>query len=176
MGIYSLDDETPVIAEDAWVSRESTIIGAVRLDSSVSVWPGATIRADNDRIVVGERSNIQEGAVLHTDAGFVLEVGSDVSVGHQAMLHGCKVGQGSLIGIQAVILNGASIGESCLIGAGALVTAGTVIPDRSLALGSPAKVVRQLSDEEVQKLAKTAAGYVNRAARYRNGLHLLRDA
>ena len=175
MSIYSIDDLTPEIAEDAWVSMESTVIGAVILDSSVSVWPGATLRADNDRIVVGARSNIQEGAVLHTDPGFVLEVGSDVSVGHQAMLHGCKVGRGSLIGIQAVVLNGASIGQSCLIGAGALVTAGTVIPDRSLALGSPAKVVRQLSDEEVEKLKKTAAGYVTRAARYRSGLRFVRE-
>lgn len=176
MSIYSLDDMAPEIAEDAWIARESTIIGAVVLGRGVSVWPGATIRADNDRIVVGERSNIQEGAVLHTDPGFVLEVGPDVSIGHQAMLHGCKVGQGSLIGMQAVVLNGATIGESCLIGAGALVTVGAVIPDRSLALGSPAKVVRQLSDEEVEKLKGTAAGYVKRAARYRTGLRLIREA
>jgi carbonic anhydrase/acetyltransferase-like protein (isoleucine patch superfamily) len=176
MSIYSLDDMAPEIAEDAWIARESTIIGAVVLGRGVSVWPGATIRADNDRIVVGERSNIQEGAVLHTDPGFVLEVGPDVSIGHQAMLHGCKEGQGSLIGMQAVVLNGATIGESCLIGAGALVTAGAVIPDRSLALGSPAKVVRQLSDEEVEKLKGTAAGYVKRAARYRTGLRLIREA
>src|SRR6185437_4319422 len=146
MSIYSLDNVTPRVADDAWVSRESTIIGDVSLGAHVSVWAGAIIRGDNDEIVVGARTNIQEGAVLHTDPGYVLEVGSGVTIGHQAMLHGCKVGNGSLIGIQAIVLNGASIGDECLVGAGALVTAGTVVPDRSLVLGSPAKVVRQLSE------------------------------
>lgn len=170
MSIYSLDNVTPKVSDKAWVCRESTIIGDVTLGAYVSVWAGAAIRGDNDEIVVGERTNIQEGAVLHTDPGYVLEVGSGVSIGHQAMLHGCKVGNGSLIGIQAIVLNGASVGENCLIGAGALVTAGTVIPDRSLVLGSPAKVIRQLDDEEIGKLEKTADGYVKRAERYRKGL------
>jgi len=170
MSIYSLDNVAPRVSDEAWVSRESTIIGDVALGALVSVWPGAVIRGDNDEIVVGERTNIQEGAVLHTDPGFVLQVGSGVSIGHQAMLHGCSVGNGSLIGIQAIVLNGASIGEQCLIGAGALVTAGTVIPPRSLVLGSPAKVIRHLSDEEIGKLEQTADGYVKRAQRYRKGL------
>jgi carbonic anhydrase/acetyltransferase-like protein (isoleucine patch superfamily) len=170
MSIYSLDNVTPNVSDEAWVSLESTIIGDVTLGALVSVWPGAVIRGDNDEIVVGERTNIQEGAVLHTDPGFVLQVGTGVSIGHQGMLHGCSVGNGSLIGIQAIVLNGASVGEQCLIGAGALVTAGTIIPSRSLVLGSPAKVIRRLSDEEIGKLEKTAEGYVERAQRYRKGL------
>lgn len=175
MGIYILDEAKPEVSEDAWVSSEGTIIGDVSLGAHVSVWPGAVIRGDNDKIIVGDRTNIQEGAVLHTDPGFVLEVGVGVSIGHQAMLHGCKVGNGSLIGIQAIVLNGASIGAQCLIGAGALVTAGTIVPDRSMMLGSPAKVVRQLSEEEVGKLGKTADGYVKRSERFRKGLRLVKE-
>jgi carbonic anhydrase/acetyltransferase-like protein (isoleucine patch superfamily) len=175
MTLYSLDNVTPRVSDDAWVSHECTIIGDVSLGAHVSVWAGAVIRGDNDEIVVGDRTNIQEGAVLHTDPGYVLEVGSGVSIGHQAMLHGCKVGDGSLIGIQAIVLNGASVGEQCLIGAGALVTAGTVVPDRSLVLGRPAKVVRRLSNEEISKMEKTADGYVKRAERYRTGLTPVRE-
>lgn len=167
MTIYKLDGLEPEIHDQAWIATESTVIGSVKIGSQSSVWPGAVIRGDNDAIIVEERVNIQEGAVLHTDAGFVLHVASGVSIGHQAMLHGCSVDEGSLIGIQAVVLNGATIGKHCLVGAGALVTAGTAVPDRSLVLGSPAKVVRELSDEEVQRLAKTADGYVDRAARYK---------
>ncbi|MCX4152053.1 MULTISPECIES: gamma carbonic anhydrase family protein [Paraburkholderia] len=170
MTIYRLDDLTPSIASDAWISGESTVIGDVTVASEVSVWPGAAIRGDNDRITIGNRVNIQEGAILHTDPGFVLEIEDNVSVGHQAMLHGCKVGKGSLIGIQAVVLNGVVIGRECLIGAGALVTSGTVVPDRSMVLGAPAKVTRQLADEEVARLAKVADDYAKRAAHYRNGL------
>lgn len=173
MTCYALGDLTPRIDPSAFIAAEATVIGAAILQSGTSVWPGAVIRADNEPITIGEHSNIQEGAVLHVDAGKPLTIGRQVTVGHQAMLHGCTVEDGALIGIQAVVLNGAVIGRHSLVGAGALVTEGKVFPERSLILGSPAKVVRALSDEEVAGLQRSAEDYAARAAHYKKLLHPL---
>jgi carbonic anhydrase/acetyltransferase-like protein (isoleucine patch superfamily) len=149
-----------------FVAANATVIGSVVLEDESSVWFNTVIRGDNDLIHVGARSNVQDGSVLHTDAGIALTIGPEVSIGHQAMLHGCTIGEGSLIGIKALVLNHAVIGRECLIGANALVTEGKSIPDRSLVLGSPGKVVRSLSAEEVATLREIAAHYVERARRY----------
>lgn len=170
MPLYQLDALTPAIADSAFVANEATIIGDARLGEQVSVWPGAVIRADNEPVEIGTGSNIQEGAVLHTDPGCPLTLGNAVTVGHQAMLHGCTVGDGALIGIQAVILNNARIGSESLVAAGALVTEGKVFPPRSLILGSPAKAVRELTDDEVRNLRANARDYVRRAAQYKQRL------
>ena len=170
MTIYALGDDMPLIADSAYVAHEATLIGKVVLKDNASVWPGATLRGDNELITIGAGSNVQEGAVLHTDPGCPLEVGGNVTVGHQAMLHGCTVGDGSLIGIQAVVLNNAVIGKDCLIGACALVTTGMTIPDRSMVLGSPAKIVRELTAQEIDNMHRGIASYVTRAARYKQQL------
>ena len=154
----------------AYVADSATVIGKVRLGESVSIWFGATLRGDTELISIGDRSNIQESSVLHTDRGFPLTVGKGVTVGHQAMLHGCTVGDGSLIGIQAVILNGAKIGRNCLVGAGALVTEGKEFPDNSLIIGSPAKAVRTLTDEQIASLEKSAQTYAKRGAHFKKHL------
>jgi carbonic anhydrase/acetyltransferase-like protein (isoleucine patch superfamily) len=148
-----------------FVAANATVIGSVVLEDESSVWFNTVIRGDNDVITIGARSNVQDGSVLHTDAGIALTLGTEVSVGHQAMLHGCMIGDGSLIGIKALILNHAIVGRECLIGANALITEGKSIPDRSLVLGSPGKVVRTLSDEEVAGLHAIAAHYVENARR-----------
>ena len=166
MTIYRIGDDSPDIAPDAFVAPTATVIGKVTLKSRASVWFGAVIRGDNEPITIGESSNIQEGAVLHTDPGVPLTIGERVTVGHQAMLHGCTIGDGSLVGIQAVILNGAVIGKNCLVGAGAVVTERKTFPDRSLILGSPAKVVRELTDETIAGLEASAASYADRQAQY----------
>lgn len=173
MTCYSLDDIEPSIDPSAFVAPEATLIGAVTLDVGTSVWPGAVIRADNEPITIGEGSNVQENAVLHVDRGRPLRVGRNVTIGHQAMLHGCTIQDGSLIGIQAVVLNGAVIGRHCLVGAGALVTEGKTFPERSLILGAPARVARTLSDEEVEALEHSAQDYSARAAHYRKTLKAL---
>ncbi len=170
MTCYRLGDLTPEIHDSAYVAVEATVIGLATLAAGSSIWPGAVIRGDNEPIVVGKGSNIQEGAVLHTDPGCPLTLGENVTVGHQAMLHGCTIGDGTLIGIQAIVLNRAVIGKNSLVGAGAVVTEGKVFPDRSLILGAPAKVVRTLSDDDIDKLQKTARGYTERAARYKTEL------
>ncbi len=167
MAIYQLGDIAPEIHPEAWVADAAQVIGRVRLDAGASVWFGATLRGDNELIWIGEGSNVQDGAVMHTDPGFALTVGRGVTIGHQAMLHGCTVGDGSLIGIQAVVLNGARIGRNCLIGAGALVTEGKEIPDNSVVLGAPGKVVRQLDGEQAAAQKRGANSYVERAIRYR---------
>lgn len=167
MTLYALGDRRPKLAPDAWVADNAAVIGSVVLEEAASVWFGAVIRGDNDLITVGRRCNIQDNAVLHTDAGIRLILGSDVTVGHKAMLHGCSVGDGSLIGIGAIILNTAVIGRNSLVAAGALVPEGRSYPDRSLIMGSPAKVVRQLSDEDVASLLGFAEGYVERAKIFR---------
>jgi carbonic anhydrase/acetyltransferase-like protein (isoleucine patch superfamily) len=149
-----------------FVAANATIVGSVVLEEESSVWFNTVIRGDNDLITLGARTNVQDAAVLHTDAGIPLTLGSEVSVGHQAMLHGCMIGDGSLIGIKALVLNRAVVGRDCLIGANALVTEGKSIPDRSLVLGSPGKIVRSLSDEEVAGLRAIAAHYVANARRY----------
>ncbi|MDM0072104.1 gamma carbonic anhydrase family protein [Variovorax sp. J31P207] len=166
MALYSIGGKAPHIAQTAFVAPGASLIGQVELAERVSVWFGAVIRGDNEPIRIGEASNIQEGAVLHADPGFPLDIARNVTVGHQAMLHGCTIGEGSLIGIQAVVLNGALIGKNCLVGAGAIVTEKKVFPDRSLILGAPAKAVRELTDEDVAKLMASAASYADRAATY----------
>jgi carbonic anhydrase/acetyltransferase-like protein (isoleucine patch superfamily) len=162
MAIYQLGEQAPEIDASAFVADSANVIGKVTVQANASVWFGVTIRGDNERITIGEGSNIQEGTVMHTDMGFPLTIGRNVTVGHQAMLHGCTIGDGALIGIQAVVLNGAKIGKGCLVGAGALVTEGKEFPDNSLILGSPAKVVRTLTEEDLQRLAGNAANYVER--------------
>ncbi len=170
MAVYQLATHTPQIPESAYVAEAASVIGRAILGEDASVWPGAVIRADNDDIVIGNSSNIQEGAVLHTDPGLKLTLGDFVTVGHQAMLHGCTIGDGSLIGIQAVVLNRAVIGKNCLVGAGAIVTEGKTFPDRSLILGAPAKVVRELSDEDIARIRSTAEGYVQRQRLFKQSL------
>ena len=170
MAIYSIGERAPQIDGNAFVADEATLIGDVRLAAGASVWPGATLRGDNEPITIGAGSNIQEGAVLHADPGFPLTLHEHVSVGHQAMLHGCTVQEGSLVGIQAVILNGAVIGRNCLVGAGALVTEGKVFPDNSLIIGTPARVVRELTPEVIADLRRNAADYAEKGAYYRKAL------
>ena len=173
MAIYRLGEHQPRLESGAWVADSASVIGQVALGADSSVWYGATVRGDNDLITLGARSNVQDGAVLHTDPGFPLTLTRDVLVGHQVMLHGCTIGEGSLIGIQAIVLNGAVIGKECLVGAGALIPEGRVIPDRSLVLGSPGKVVRQLSDQEAAMIRTGCAQYAERAQRYQRELQRL---
>ena len=170
MAIYSIGDRHPMLGRDVWIAPNATIIGDVRLGDNASVWWNAVLRGDNDTIAIGAGSNIQDGSVLHADAGVPLTLGASVTVGHLVMLHGCTVGDESLIGIKTVILNHAVIGRHCIIGANSLIPEGKVIPERSLVVGSPGKVVRQLSDEEVARLQRSAQGYVANAQRYRTGL------
>jgi carbonic anhydrase/acetyltransferase-like protein (isoleucine patch superfamily) len=167
MATYRLGDDGPVIPHSAYVAAEATIIGKVTLGENVSVWPGAVLRGDNEPIAIGNGSNVQDNAVLHADPGFPLKVGDNVTIGHQAMLHGCAIGDGTLIGIQAVVMNGAVIGKDCLVGAGALVPEGKVYPDRKLIVGAPAKIVRELSDEDIAKMHRAAPGYVRRQEMYK---------
>jgi carbonic anhydrase/acetyltransferase-like protein (isoleucine patch superfamily) len=167
MAIYQLGDLVPRISGSAWVADSAEIMGQVELADESSVWYGAVIRGDNDLISIGRRSNIQENSVLHTDAGVRLTLGEDVTVGHQVMLHGCTIGDGTLIGIQSVILNGARIGRHCLVGAGALVTEGKEFPDGVLIVGSPAKVARELTPEQIERLKMSAAHYVHQQQRHR---------
>jgi carbonic anhydrase/acetyltransferase-like protein (isoleucine patch superfamily) len=166
MPIYRIGGPGPQIAPTAFVAPEAMLIGQVAVGERASIWFGAVIRGDNEPIVIGADTSVQENAVLHTDLGYPLTIGAGVTVGHQAALHGCTIGDGSLIGIQAVVMNGAVIGRQCLVGAGAIVTERKVFPDRSLILGAPAKVVRELSDADVAKLAESTADYVARGQRY----------
>jgi carbonic anhydrase/acetyltransferase-like protein (isoleucine patch superfamily) len=166
MSIYRLGTKTPQLADGVWIAPNAMVIGDVRLATNVSIWWNAVLRGDNDPIAIGANSNIQDGSVLHTDEGVPLHIGRDVTVGHLVMLHGCTVGDGSLIGIKSVILNGAVIGKHCLIGANTLIPEGKVIPDRSLVMGSPGKVVRELTDEQVARISYSAAHYVDNARRY----------
>jgi carbonic anhydrase/acetyltransferase-like protein (isoleucine patch superfamily) len=170
MAIYRLRDRMPQIPASAWVAEEATVIGAVTLGEHASVWPGAVLRGDNEPILIGESSNVQEGAVLHTDPGFPITLAANVTIGHQAMLHGCTIGEGTLVGIQAVVLNNAVIGKYCLIGAGAIVLQGKTFGDRSLILGAPAKVIRELTDEEIAVVLGECDGYVQRQRTYRTDL------
>jgi carbonic anhydrase/acetyltransferase-like protein (isoleucine patch superfamily) len=170
MSIYRLGEKTPQLAHSVWIAPNATVIGDVRLAENVSIWWNAVLRGDNDPISIGANTNIQDGSVLHTDIGMPLTLGCNITVGHMVMLHGCTVGDGSLIGIKSVILNGAVIGRQCLIGANTLIPEGKVIPDRSLVMGSPGKVVRELTDEQIARLAYSAAHYVENAQRYRQKL------
>lgn len=173
MSVYALDTMVPAIGPGAWVADTARVIGDVELGRDASVWFGAVLRGDNAPIRVGAGSNVQEGAVLHVDPDSPLTVGEFVTIGHQAMLHGCTIGDNSLIGIQAIVLNGARIGRGCLIGAGALITEGKVIPDGSVVMGAPGKVVRQLEPADIARLRGSAEGYVARAAMFRDKLRPL---
>lgn len=170
MAIYQIGDDIPEIDPSAYVSESATVIGKATIEAEASIWANATIRGDNERITIGARSNVQEGCVLHTDPGYPLTIAEDVTIGHQAMLHGCTIGSGALIGIQAVILNNARIGRNCLVGAGALVTEGKEFPDNSLIIGSPAKAVRTLSEEDIARMHANTANYVERGQHYRTSL------
>lgn len=170
MAIYELGDHVPRIAAGAWVADSAQVIGRVALAEGASVWYGAILRGDNEWITIGTRSNVQDGSILHTDMGWPLTLGEDVSIGHQVMLHGCTVGDGSLIGIQAIVMNGARIGRNSLVGAGAIVTEGKEFPDNSLILGAPAKLVREMTADQIERIRAGAAHYVDNAQRHRAGL------
>jgi carbonic anhydrase/acetyltransferase-like protein (isoleucine patch superfamily) len=168
MAIIKFGDDVPQVPASAWVADSASVIGRVELGEDANIWYGAVVRGDNDLVRLGRGTNVQENSVLHTDAGIVLTVGDHVTVGHQVMLHGCTIGDGSLIGIQAVILNNVRIGRNCIVGAGALVTEGKEFPDGSLIVGSPAKVVRQLDAAQIERLLWTAQHYVELAQRHRS--------
>ncbi|MES1946316.1 transferase [Salinisphaera sp. C84B14] len=170
--LYRLDDITPQTpdAGQFFVAENATVLGNVKLEVDASIWFNAVLRGDQELITIGRGSNIQDGCVLHTDPGFPLTVGADCTVGHQAMLHGCTIGDNSLIGIKATVLNGAKIGRNCLIGAGALVPEGKEIPDNSMVIGVPGRVKRELTDEDAQKLKRGAAHYVENYKRFLAGL------
>ncbi|OSP56206.1 gamma carbonic anhydrase family protein [Pseudoruegeria sp. SK021] len=175
MTLYSLDGIAPEFPEDGdvWVAPDANLIGRIILMTGSSVWFGATLRGDNEAITVGNGSNIQENCVLHTDMGFPLTIGANCTIGHKAMLHGCTIGDGTLIGMGATVLNGARIGQGCLIGAGALITEGKEIPDGSLVMGAPGKVVRVLDADAQAALLKSAASYQTNMRRFRDGLRAL---
>lgn len=168
--IFKLDDKTPEISDSCYVAPGASLIGEVVLKDQASVWFNCVIRADNARIEVGKNSNVQDGSVLHVDEGYPLTIGQDVTIGHKVMLHGCTIGDGSLVGINAVVLNGANIGKGCLIAANSLVTENMEIPDGSMVMGSPAKVVKQLSEKELALLKKGAEHYIENSRRYKSKL------
>ncbi|MCU0763821.1 MAG: gamma carbonic anhydrase family protein [Hydrogenophaga sp.] len=170
MALYELDGIAPRVAASAWVADNAQVMGNVELAEDCSVWFGATLRGDTETITIGRGSNVQDGCVLHADVGYPLVVGERVTVGHMVMLHGCTIGDESLIGIGATVLNGATIGRHCLVGAGSLVTEGKAFPDGSVIMGSPARVVKQLTPEQVEGLRRSASHYVDNARRYRAGL------
>jgi carbonic anhydrase/acetyltransferase-like protein (isoleucine patch superfamily) len=170
MALYALDGVAPRVAEGAWVADSAQVMGNVELGENASVWFGSVLRGDTEVIRIGRGSNIQDGSVLHADIGKPLTVGNNVTVGHKVMLHGCTIGDGSLIGIGAIVLNGAKIGRGCIVGAGALVTEGKEFPDGSMIIGSPAKAVRALTPEQQQGLRWSAEHYIENARRFRDGL------
>ena len=172
MSVYNLGEVAPQLPkeDEYWIAPNAAVIGRVILKKNASVWFGATIRGDNDPITIGENSNVQDGSVLHTDTGYPLTIGANVTVGHKVMLHGCTIGDGSLIGIGSIVLNGAKIGKNCLIGANCLITEGKEIPDNSLVMGAPGKVVREISEDQAKALAGGAMHYVENWKRYRAGL------
>lgn len=173
MPLYALADKAPQIAPTAWVAPNATVIGDIRLGENASIWWNATLRGDNDPITIGANTNIQDGSVLHTDEGIPMTLGSNITVGHLVMLHGCTIGDGSLIGIGSILLNRCVIGKQSIVGANTLIPEGKVFPERSLIVGSPGKVVRQLTDEEVARLEASAAHYVQNALRYRQQLKIV---
>jgi len=170
MTLYALDGVAPEVAEDAWVAPDANLIGRVVLEAQASVWFGSTLRGDNEEIRVGAGSNLQENTVCHTDMGYPLVIGPGCTIGHKVMLHGCTIGANSLIGMGATILNGAKIGNNCLIGAGALITENKEIPDGSLVMGVPGKVVRSLDEAAIEGLKRSALGYQANAKRFAAGL------
>ena len=170
MTLYALDGHAPELDGDTWVAPDANLIGKIILRAGASVWFGCTLRGDNEEIRVGAGSNVQENVVCHTDPGCPLLIGADCTIGHKAMLHGCTIGNGSLIGMGATVLNGAVIGDNCLIGANALITEGKVIPDGSLVMGAPGKVVRDLDEAAKIGLVKSAEAYQMNMRRFRDGL------
>lgn len=173
MSVFSVGGRMPQLADPVWIAPNATLIGSVSMGTNSSVWWNSVVRADNENILIGAGSNVQDGCVLHADPGVPLTLGENVTVGHMAMLHGCTIGDGTLIGIKSVILNRAVIGKECLIGANTLIPEGKIIPDRSLVVGSPGRIVRSLSDEEAAALRATAAHYVENWQMYRNSLTCL---
>ena len=172
MPLYALDGHAPQLDDEdsVWIAPDASVIGRIRLGRSVGIWFGAVLRGDNEQIAIGAGSNVQEHTVMHTDPGFPLTVGEGCTIGHRAMLHGCTIGDNSLIGMGAIVLNGARIGKNSLVGAGALVTEGKVFPDNSLIVGAPAKVVRELDEPAIARLKASAQHYVDNARRFRAGL------
>lgn len=174
MPLYTLDDRTPRLPEGfSWIAPNAHVIGAIVIGEDVGIWFGAVLRGDNEPIVIGRGTNIQENSVLHTDLGFPLTIGEGCTIGHKAMLHGCTIGDNSLVGMGATILNGAVIGRNCLIGAGSLITEKTVIPDNSLVVGAPGKVKRELDADMAAKLRQSAEDYVSNARRFASGLQAI---
>lgn len=175
MPLYALDDVAPDLpdADRCWIAPDAHVIGRVRLGTDASIWFGAVLRGDNESIEIGERTNIQEGSLLHTDPGYPMTIGADCTIGHHAILHGCVIGAGSLVGMGATILNGARIGANSLVGANALVTEGKEFPERSLIVGSPARAIRTLDDAAAARVAGTAAHYVRNWQRFATGLRQL---
>lgn len=172
--IYEFDGVSPSLPEgEYWIADEAVLVGDVKIEAGVSVWFGAVLRGDNERITIGAGSNVQENAVMHTDMGYPLEIGAGCTIGHKAMLHGCVIGENSLIGMGAIVLNGAKIGRDCLIGAGALVTEGNIIPDGSLVVGSPAKVVRGLDADAISQLRMSALHYQEKMRMFRTRLKVV---
>ena len=170
MTLYSLDGGSPQVDEDSWIAPDANVIGKIVIQEGASIWFGATLRGDNEEIVIGKGSNVQENTIMHTDMGYPLTVGEGCTIGHKALLHGCTIGDNTLIGMGAVILNGAKIGKNCLIGANALITENKVIPDGSLVMGSPGKVVRELDEQGIQGLRASALNYQQNMRRFRAGL------
>ncbi len=168
MTIYALGDHAPQIHEDTWVAPDANLIGKVVMEAGSSVWFGCTIRADHEEIRIGDGSNVQENCVMHIDAGFPLVIGKNCTIGHKVMLHGCTIGDNTLVGMGAMILNGAKIGKNCLIGAGALVTENKVIPDNSLVMGVPGKVVREVDEKNAQRITMGALHYQDNMRRFRD--------
>ncbi len=173
MTLYSLDGTAPQIADDTWVAPDANLIGKIILETAASVWFGCTLRGDNETITIGAGSNVQENTVMHTDLGFPLTIGAGCTIGHKAMLHGCIIGDNSLIGMGATVLNGARIGRNCLIGAGALITEGKEIPDGSLVMGAPGRVIRQMDAAAIDGLRQSALHYQQNMRRFRDGLRAL---
>ncbi|SLN36168.1 2,3,4,5-tetrahydropyridine-2,6-dicarboxylate N-acetyltransferase [Roseovarius albus] len=173
MTLYALDDHSPQIAEDTWIAPDANVIGQVVVEEAASVWFGCTLRGDNELILIGAGTNVQENTIMHTDMGFPLTIGAGCTIGHKAMLHGCSLGENTLIGMGATVLNGAKIGKNCLIGAGALITEGKEIPDGSLVMGAPGKVVRQLDEAAIDRLKVSARHYQQNMRRFRAGLRAL---
>ncbi|MGH6966921.1 MAG: gamma carbonic anhydrase family protein [Phenylobacterium sp.] len=172
MSVYNLGNVTPLLPNDDeyWIAPNAAVMGKVILHKNASVWFGATLRGDNDPITIGEGSNVQDGSVLHTDSGSPLTIGKNVTVGHMVMLHGCTIGDNSLVGIGSIVLNGAKIGKNCLIGANCLITEGKEIPDNSLVMGAPGKVVREISDQQAMMMVAGSMHYVENWKRYRREL------
>ena len=172
MTLFALDGKQPTLPEsgDFWIAPDANVIGQVIVGEAVSIWFGCTLRGDNEPITIGDGSNVQESTVMHTDIGFPLNIGRGCTIGHKAMLHGCTIGENSLVGMGATILNGARIGKNCLIGANALVTEGKEIPDGSLVMGAPGKVVRELDEKAIEDLRKSALHYQENMRRFRSGL------